>query len=33
MCEREAGGQVRPGIGQTAQLPEQVRTLPGQHLA
>jgi hypothetical protein len=24
---------VRPGIGQTAQLPEQVRTLPGQHLA
>ena len=24
---------MRPGVGQTAQLPEQVRTLPGQHLA
>ena len=30
---REAGGQVGPGVGQAAQLPEQVRTLPGQHLA
>ena len=29
---REAGGQVRPGVGQAAQLPEQVRALPGQHL-